>query len=153
MGNISDLEITTPEAFAKILGLGSLQEAYARETKSRLYLASKEARDDVRQLYNAQKQINAKQGINVDDPRWSQEMLRAFWMTGDFSLGAKDEWMKLMMRDAKNQGDGVMAMIHRNIGTIDEETLREVAFGSGNQDELEDTLNYINELSKQQIGD
>ena len=153
VGGITDEAITTPEMFAKALGFGSVTEAYNRETKSRVYLDSKEARDDMKELYTAQKQIAAKKGINVDDPRWGQEMLRAFWMTGDFSLGAKKEYMKLMRRDAKNQGDGIMALIHRNTTLLDQEQLREAAYGSGNQEKLENTLRMIDEMSRQQLGE
>lgn len=153
VGAITDTELTTPEMFAKALGFGSLQEAYSRETKSRLYLASKEAREDAKEIYNAQKKLVAKQGINVDNPQWSHEMLRAFWTAGDFSLAMKEEYLKAMSRDARNQEDGVMNMILRNVNTVDVDTLREAAYGSGYQGKLEETLRYIDELSKQRLGE
>jgi len=152
-GGITDEAITTPEKFAALLGFGSVQEAYNRETKSRVYLASKEAREDIKQLYSMQKQVAAKKGVFVDDPRWGQEMLRSFFAAGDFSLAAKDEYLRLMRRDARNQGDGVMGLILRNTTLIENEKLREAAYGSGYQQQLESTLRMIDEVSKEQLGE
>ena len=144
-GGISDMEITTPEMFAKSLGFGSLTEAYARETKKSVYEASKEARADVKELYMAQKQMGARRGVYVDNPEWSQYMLRGFWSAADFTSGMQEEYMKLMLRDAKNGDDGVLNLIINNLNYIPEEKIREAAFGSNYQKELEDVLQLINE--------
>ena len=144
-GGISDMEVTTPEMFAKSLGFGSLTEAYNRETKKHVYQASAEARKDVKELYLAQKQMGARRGVYVDNPEWSQHMLRGFWTTADFTLGMKEEYIKLMTRDAKAGDDGVLNLMLRNMNLISEEKLREAAFGSNYQEDMEEVLKLINE--------
>lgn len=144
-GGISDMEVTTPEMFAKSIGFGSLTEAYNRETKKHVYQASQEARNDVKELYLAQKQMGARRGVYVDNPEWSQYMLRGFWAAADFSLGMKEEYMRLMLRDARSGDDGVLNLMLNNMNLISEEQLREAAFGSNYQEEMDDILQIINE--------
>lgn len=143
-GSISDMEITTPEMFAKSLGFGSLTEAYNRETKKAIYQSSQEARNDVKELYLAQKQMGARRGVYVDNPEWSQYMLRAFWSTADFTHGMKEEYMRLLLRDAKNGDDGVLNLMINNMNLVSEEDLREAAFGAGAGEKMEDLLEIIN---------
>jgi hypothetical protein len=150
-GGISDSSITTPEMLAKIFGFGSLQEAYSRQTKSNLYRDSQEARDDVKELYLAQKQIAAKRGVNVDNPEWQQHMLRAFWTVGDFSQGQQEEYLKLMARDARKGDDGVLGLILNNMNYVPVEEIEKAAYGAGVHDQVSETIQAI--ISAKPLGE
>jgi hypothetical protein len=136
---------------AKIFGFGSLQEAYSRQTKSNLYRDSQEARDDVKELYLAQKQIAAKRGVNVDNPEWQQHMLRAFWTVGDFSQGQQEEYLKLMARDARKGDDGVLGLILNNMNYVPVEEIEKAAYGAGVHDQVSETIQAI--ISAKPLGE
>ncbi len=142
-GAISDSAITTPEKLAKIFGFGSLSEAYARQTKTNLYRASQEARDDVKTLYLAQKQMAAKRGINVDNPEWQGKMLRSFWSVGDFSQGQQQEYLRMMAKDAKKGDNGVYGLIFNNMNYLPVEEIEKAAHGAGVYDEISETIQSI----------
>lgn len=142
-GAISDSSITTPEKLAKIFGFGSLSEAYARQTKTNLYKASQEARDDVKALYLAQKQLAAKRGVNVDNPEWQGNMLRSFWSVGDFSLGQQQEYLRMMSKDAKKGDNGVYGLIFNNMNYVPIEEIEKAARGAGVYDEIGETIQSI----------
>jgi hypothetical protein len=142
-GAISDSSITTPEKLAKIFGFGSLSEAYARQTKTNLYRKSQEARDDVKALYLAQKQLAAKRGVNVDNPEWQGNMLRAFWSVGDFSMGQKQEYLRMMSKDAKKGDNGVYGLIFNNMNYVPIEEIEKAAHGAGVYNEISETIQSI----------
>jgi hypothetical protein len=148
---ITDMAITTPEMLAKSLGFGSLQEAYSRETKQHIYKASKEARDDVKQLYLAQKQAGARKGVNVDQDEFQQHMLRGFWAATSFTTGQQEEYMKLLMRDVSQGDDGVLGLIQRNLNYTRTEDIMEAAHGAGVFDEVGEVIKYIQSI--EQVGD
>jgi len=148
---ITDTAITTPEMLAKSLGFGSLQEAYSRETKQHVYKASQEARDDVKQIYLAQKQAGARKGLSVDQDEFQQHMLRGFWTATDFSTGQQEEYMKLLMRDVSQGDDGVLGLIQRNLNYVRTEDLMEAAHGAGVSDQIGEVIEYI--MSTEQMGD
>jgi len=148
---ITDMAITTPEMLAKSLGFGSLQEAYSRETKQHIYKASKEARDDVKQLYLAQKQAGARKGVNVDRDEFQQHMLRGFWAATSFTTGQQEEYMKLLMRDVSQGDDGVLGLIQRNLNYTRTEDIMKAAHGAGVFDEVGEVIEYIQSI--EQVGD
>ena len=142
-GTITDATLTSPEKFAKVFGFGTLSEAYQRSAKQELYQKSGEARDDVKALYLMQKQLGAKQGLNVDHPEWSQHLLRAFWAATDFSKGQQEEYLKLMNKDIKAGEDGVLNLILRNLNNLSADELRDIAIGAGVEDQITNTLDVI----------
>jgi len=150
-GAISDGNITTPEKIAKILGFGSLEEAYIRETKSQLYKASQEAREDVKTWYTTQKQLAAKKGINMDNPEWQSHMMRAFWTVGEFSLGQQQEVLSLMTRDAKKGDNGLYGLIFNNMNYIPVEEIEAQAYGAGIHDEISETIQAI--ITAEKLGE
>jgi hypothetical protein len=149
--NITDMSITTPESLAQLFGFGSLNEAYSRQTKQEAYSLSKEAREDVKTLYLAQKQAGSRQGLNVDNQEFQQHMLRAFWSATDFTSGQQEEYMKLLARDIQKGDEGVLGLILNNLNYVKAEDLMEMAQGAGVTDEVGDIIQMI--METEQMGD
>jgi hypothetical protein len=145
-GEVVNSNVTTPESIAKLLGFGTLEEALQREVIGSLYSASPDAKKDVRELYRLQTQALARRGINADNPEWSQRMLRAFWIAGDFSGGQKEEYLKLMKRDASKGDAGAMGIVLRNIGYVSADEIRKAIVVGGYSSELSETVDLLERL-------
>jgi len=145
---ITDSSITTPEKVAQILGFGSKNEAYARQTKKELYEKSQEARDDVKAIYLAQKQAGFRKGLNIDSPEAHQHMLRAFWSATDFTVGQQKEYMSLLARDIEKGDDGVLGLILQNLNYVSAEEIMEAAQGAGVTDQVGEIIQMIMETER-----
>lgn len=145
-GQIVNSNVTTPESIAKMFGFGTLEEALEREVKNSIYSASQDARNDVKELYRLQTQALARRDINVDHPEWSQHMLRAFWSATEFTGGQKDEYLKLMSRDAKKGELGALGIILNNIDYVSAEELKKAVVVGGYSDRLIETVNLLERL-------
>jgi hypothetical protein len=145
---ITDSSITTPEKVAQVLGFGSKNEAYVRRTKSSLYESSQEARDDVKEIYLAQKQAGFRKGLNIDSPDAQQHMLRAFWSATGFTLGQQKEYMSLLARDIEKGDDGVLGLILQNLNYVSAEDIMEAAQGAGVTDQVGEIIQMIMETER-----
>lgn len=142
-GLISDGTITTPEKIAGILGFGTKDEAYARVTSQKLYEASQDAKNDVKEIVRAQSQQALRRGINVDDPRWDSYMHRAYWAATDFTEGMSKLYLKEVSKKALKGEDTVIEQIMNSVDYVPFEETIEAIHGSGNQDKLKEMLHSI----------
>jgi hypothetical protein len=150
-GGVSDPSITTPEMIAKAFGFRSLHEAINSSVSQKVYEASKSARDDVSNLYKLQKQHMVREGMNTDSAEWNTEMLRAFWLATDFTGGQKEEYMKLMMRDAKKGDSGILSQIVNNLDMVSPEDLKAFIGISGLDPQLGEAVDFM--LEQKRLGE
>ena len=142
-GQISGTDVTTPEMIALAFGFRSLEEALNTVVKGELYNASKAARDDVKEVYRLQTQSLARRGVNVDNPEYSTEMMRAFWLATDFREDQKSEYLRLINKDVAKGETAVLGMIVNNLNLVKPEDLDRAISMSGNKEALEETMKLL----------
>ena len=150
-GGVTDPSLTTPEMIAKAFGFRTLEEATNSNISQAIYRDSKAARDDVAELYKLQKQALVREGMNVDSQDWNTEMLRSFWLATDFTGGQKEEYMKLMMRDAKKGDSGILGSIVNNLDMISPEKLKQYIDVGGFNPQLGEAVDFM--LEQKRLGE
>ena len=119
--------LTTPEMVAKAFGLPTQREGIDRRVKQKLYEDSQAATDDVRKFYKLQTNHLANMGLNRDSDDWESKLatLRSMstgWV--QFNERQKQEYFKLVLKDARKGEEGVLGYILRSSGYVPTETTR-----------------------------
>lgn len=153
-GNIVAKNLTTPEMIAKAFGLPTQREGIDRRVKQKLYEESQASMDDVRKEYTWQKNHLANIGLSVDSPEWKTKMaeLRAnsmFWLVA--TEKQKQEYFKLVLKDARKGVGGVMDHILRSANYVPTSVSRRAVNSLENKEgveEFNEALDFIEEQRK-----
>ena len=107
--------VTTVETLAKAFGLDTFTTRLTREFNDKLYLESKAFKDDIKNLYDMQKQSVVNSGVRHADGEYHQQMIQAM---NALDLGGKqkDEWVRLFNKDLKKGEMTIMNYVYSAAG-------------------------------------
>jgi hypothetical protein len=145
-GSIVDPSITTPEMVAKAFGFGTATEKFDRLVKQSVYEESQDAKSDVKEFYRVLTQVAARRGLNVDDKEWSTEIMREFFRGREFTIGQREEFMRLMKADMMKGRYGAMDVLLKSTRHVPSDRLREIISGTEQDPRLEEHLDRLREL-------
>jgi len=104
-GSLMDPDVTTPEAYAQMLGLPTQDAVQSIETSQAVYEKSRAHLDDVEKYYKDLKRFLAADDMPVDDMRTITKMMSIAWKHFDNHPTSRAHLLQLIKRDVKGGDD------------------------------------------------
>lgn len=119
-GNITDQDVTTPEAIAALFGFGTMDEANRAWIGQQLYNNSKSLKDDVTLYYTTLKRHLAREGISVKEQEYFVRSFSDAWRVfGNDNMKAREILFDLLKRDAAKGDDLLFKRAMEQVGWKD----------------------------------
>ena len=150
-GDVVASDVPNIYAMAKVLGLGSQEEALSRYVKTELYEGSEDWRNDLRERHRLFKRDIFREGITPEEQDY---YIRAMnWINSEFTTpAAQDEMLKLFNQDVENGDDtiqrGILNYMDRQ-GFTDPRSVRDLINNAPLDDEAKQGLHKaMDDISK-----